>query len=159
MVRPALLTVVLPVVRLVATRSGLVAMVRLVPFCVMAMLLPAVVVTVAPGATLATLVPETVPVPLAAVVVFQPALATALTAFSWFTFVASVPATPGATFVMTVLPALMPAVVTLGPPVMVKPALLTVVLPVVTLVKLGVAEVAIRTSAPFCVMAMLLPAV
>ncbi|WP_418132462.1 hypothetical protein [Variovorax sp. NFACC28] len=56
--------------------------------------------------------------------------------------------------------ALMPVVVTLGPPVIVRPALLMTVPPAVTLVKLGVALVAICTSEPFCVIAMLaLPAV
>ncbi|KQW63564.1 hypothetical protein ASC92_23660 [Variovorax sp. Root411] len=83
----------------------------------------------------------------------------ATVSFSWVTFTPSVPATPGATLVMTVLPALMPVLVTLGPPVIVRPLLFSTVPPVVTLVKLGVALVAICTSAPFCVMAMLLPAV
>ncbi|MDT4873752.1 hypothetical protein FQZ97_1090120 [compost metagenome] len=85
-------------------------------------------------------------------------LLAATVSVSWSTFTASVGATPGATLVMTVLPALMPVSVTLGPPVIVRPLLFITVPPVVTLVKLGVALVAICTSAPFCVMAMLLPA-
>ena len=46
-----------------------------------------------------------------------------LDAVSWFMFTASVPATPGATFVITVLLALMPLVVMLGPSVTTKPVL------------------------------------
>ncbi len=74
-------------------------------------------------------------------------------------FTASVGATPGATLVITVLLALMPVFVTLGPLAIVRPLLLITVPPMVTLVKLGVALVAICTSEPFCVIAMLLPAV
>ena len=79
-VRPLVFSTLLPVVTLVNVGVMLVASVMFAPFCVMATLLPAVNVAVAPGATLVTVVPAAVPVPLCAVVTFQPLLATVLTA-------------------------------------------------------------------------------
>ena len=55
--------------------------------------------------------------------------------------VASVPAVGAATLLITVLAALMPPVVTLGPPVMVKPVLSNLLFPVVTVVKVGLSEI------------------
>ena len=60
-------------------------------------------------------------------------LASAAALSNWLTFTASVAAVPAATLVMALLPALIPAAVTLGPPVMVKPLLFTTVLPAVRL--------------------------
>ena len=54
-------------------------------------------------------------------------------AFSWLTLTASVSAVPVATLVICLPPTSMPVVVTDGPPVMVRPVLLTVVFPTVTL--------------------------
>ena len=107
----------------------LVASVMFDPFCVMAMLLPAVNVAVPPGATLVTEVPLAVPVPVWAVVTFQPLFATALTALSWFMSTASVPLTPGAMLVTVRPPPLMPPVVRLGPlpPLVVTPVAVMVV--------------------------------
>ena len=59
-------------------------------------------------------------------------------------FTASVEAAksdPAATLVIFKLPALMPVASTLGPPVMVRPLVLSVALPVVTLVKLGLSAI------------------
>ena len=60
-------------------------------------------------------------------------LAAAADAVNWLTFTASVPATPSARPVIFLLPMAMPALVTLGPPVIVSPLLFTRVLPMVTL--------------------------
>ena len=76
--------------------------------------------------TLATLVPAATTLLLA-----DPAT----TACNCAKLTASLAFLPSATLVMTLLPALMPVVVTLGPPVMVRPLSLMVVLPVVTLVR------------------------
>ena len=54
-------------------------------------------------------------------------------AASWLKFTASVGAVPAARLVILLFAASMPALVTLGPPEMVKPALLITVLPMVTL--------------------------
>ena len=99
------------------------------------------------------------PVPVWAVVTFQPLFATVLTALSWFMSTASVPFTPGAMLVTVKPPPLIPVLVTLGPPVIVRPPLFNVELPVVTLVNVGVMLVASVMFEPFCVMATLLPAV
>ena len=77
--------------------------------------------TVSPGATLLLLVPLAVK--------FQPLLATFATSFNCETFTASVSASPAATPVILLLPALIPFLVTLGPPAIVKPSLLMVVSP------------------------------
>ena len=52
---------------------------------------------------------------------------------NWSTFTPSVPFLPGATLVMVLLPASIPLMVMLGPFLMVKPLLFTVVLPITTL--------------------------
>ncbi|MCY1235704.1 hypothetical protein D9M72_483310 [compost metagenome] len=60
---------------------------------------------------------------------------------SWLTLTASVALVPVATFTILVLATSMPPVVTLGPPVMVRPLLLIVVLPVVTEVNAGLSAI------------------
>jgi hypothetical protein len=76
---------------------------------------------------------------------------------SWSMFTASVPATPGATLVIFVPPALMPVLVTLGPPTIVKPLLSIFVLPVVTEVNTGLADTSTRIWLPVRVTVVLLP--
>ena len=51
---------------------------------------------------------------------------------SWLTFTASLASTPSATSRITLFPALIPLVVTLGPSVIVNPSVFIIVLPVVT---------------------------
>ena len=82
------------------------------------------------------------PVPVTSV------LAAAVWVFNCATFTASVSFVPAATPVIALLPALIPDWVTEGPPVMVNPSLLMVVLPVVTLVKVGVSEKSNVTASP-----------
>jgi hypothetical protein len=77
--------------------------------------------------------------------------------FSWLMFTASVPATPGATLVIALLPASMPVTVTLGPPTMVRPLLSIFVLPVVTELKTGSADTSTRIWLPVRVTVVLLP--
>ena len=79
-------------------------------------------------------------------------------AFSWLTLTASVGAVPGATLVILLPAASMPAWVTLGPPLIVKPLLSILVLPVVTLSKLALSWVAMLTVLPVWVTRMFLPA-
>ena len=81
--------------------------------------------TVSPGATLLLLEPLAVK--------FQPLLATFSTSFNCETFTASLSSVPSSTPVIFWLPALMPDLVTLGPPLTVKPLLLIVVSPALTL--------------------------
>ena len=85
--------------------------------------------TVSPGATLLLLEPLAVK--------FQPLLATFSTSFNCETFTASLSSVPASTPVIFWLPALMPDLVTLGPPLTVKPSLLIVVSPALTLVTLS----------------------
>ena len=84
--------------------------------------------TVSPGATLLLLEPLAVK--------FQPLLATFFTSFNCETFTASVSSVPAATPVIFLSPALIPDLVTLGPPSIVKPSLLMVVSPAFTLLTL-----------------------
>ena len=81
--------------------------------------------TVSPGATLLLFSPLAVK--------FQPLLATFATSFNCETFTASVSSVPALTPVIFLSPALMPDLVTLGPPLTVKPSLLIVVSPAFTL--------------------------
>ena len=81
--------------------------------------------TVSPGATLLLLEPLAVK--------FQPLLATFFTSFNCETFTASLSSVPASTPVIFLSPALMPDLVTLGPPLTVKPSLLMVVSPALTL--------------------------
>ena len=85
--------------------------------------------TVSPGSTLLLLVPLLT-------VKFQPLLAIFATSFNCETFTASVSAVPAATPVILLPAALIPALVTLGPPSIVKPSLLMVVSPAFTLLTL-----------------------
>ena len=64
---------------------------------------------------------------------FQPLLAISFTSFNCETFTASVSSVPAATPVIFLSPALIPDLVTLGPPLIVKPSLLIVVSPAFTL--------------------------
>ena len=64
---------------------------------------------------------------------FQPLLAISFTSFNCETFTASVSSVPAATPVIFLSPALIPDLVTLGPPLTVKPSLLMVVSPALTL--------------------------
>ncbi|RAL18034.1 hypothetical protein C5N92_10405 [Glaesserella australis] len=101
--------------------------------------------TVAFGATFVLFLPSLI-------VKFQPADAVLFTASNWFLFTASVPLTPGATFLIVLLllfsPSLVILTVPLVPPVIDTPSLLIVVLPVVTVVKFGVMLVAILIFLP-----------
>ena len=144
------------VVMLVKVGVKLVAICTSVPFCVMAMLLPAVNLAVPPLATCVTEVPVAVPVPVAAVVTLMPWLAVVATASSWPLLTASVAATPAPTFVMALLPALIPVTKTLGPPMMVRPLVSIFVLPVVTDVTLRLDATSTVTLVPACVITTLL---
>ena len=81
--------------------------------------------TVSPGATLLLLEPLAVK--------FQPFLATFSTSFNCETFTASLSSVPASTLVILLPAASIPFLVTLGPPVTVKPSLLIVVSPAFTL--------------------------
>ena len=81
--------------------------------------------TVSSGATLLLLEPLAVK--------FQPFLATFSTSFNCEKFTASLSSAPASTPVIFLSPALMPDLVTLGPPLTVKPSLLIVVSPALTL--------------------------
>ena len=81
--------------------------------------------TVSPGATLLLFVPLAVK--------FQPLLATFSTFFNCETFTASLSSVPAATLVILLPAASIPFLVTLGPPLTVKPSLLMVVSPALTL--------------------------
>ena len=81
--------------------------------------------TVSPGATLLLFSPLAVK--------FQPLLATFSTSFNCETFTASLSSVPASTLVILLPAASIPFLVTLGPPVTVKPSLLIVVSPAFTL--------------------------
>ena len=85
------------------------------------------------------------------VVKFQPLFAVASTAFNWLTLTASVPFTPGATFVIALSPALIPLVVILGPvgPPTVKPFEFNTVLPTVTLSRSVKLRASLIFNSPF----------
>ena len=64
---------------------------------------------------------------------FQPLLAISFTSFNCETFTASVSSVPAATLLILLPAASIPDLVTLGPPLIVKPSLLMVVSPALTL--------------------------
>ena len=82
-----------------------------------------------------------------------------LVVVNWPKFTASPGALPSATLLITVFAALMPVVVTLGPPVITKPFVSNLLLPAVTLSTVKSFDVATVMSLPLRVISMLSPSI